>query len=291
MGYKLMSIIGITMIFFILISCEDEKEEIIVTLIQVSPSSAIIEIGQTKQFTATVRDQNGNVMDNISVTWFSDNDSVATVDEDGIATGVSEGNAAIFAMAEYIIGGAGLIVLPEEVHPLVDTWDMTNMEQFSLYTVADTIFVIGMLPGDTLGAGAMTWEEFSALGVSATLELKEDNTYRLSGNFPIFNDTLGFTPSVFPLEDQGTWTAPEPLSTLLLDGGIYDIPPSGEPGDIAVDDLDDPTTLSISYSEIEEDTVVLLIDISDPPDGIPDMFLPDIPINEASSTTLGFTKQ
>ncbi len=177
----------------------------------------------------------------------------------------------------------------EEVHPLVGTWDMTNMEQSSLYTAADTILEIGKFPGDTLGAGAMTWAEFSALGVSATAVLKEDETYTLSGNFPISNDTLGFTPSVVPLNDLGTWTAPEPLSTLLLEGSIYVIPPSGEPGEIEVDDIDNPTTLSISYSEVEADTVVLPIDLTG--DDIPDMFLPDIPINSASSTTLGFEKQ
>lgn len=174
----------------------------------------------------------------------------------------------------------------EEVHPLVGTWDMSNMEQSSTYYAdTDDYTLYGINRGDALGAGAMTWTEFSALGVSATIDLKDDFTFTLSGYLPVSSDTLGFAPSIVPLNDLGTWEAAADLSTLLIDGGIYDLG-----GALTLDDQDNPTVISMYYTETTEpDTVVVIIDADQ--DGIPETPLSDFPITEDSETTLGWTKQ
>jgi hypothetical protein len=172
----------------------------------------------------------------------------------------------------------------EQQDPLVGTWVMNNLEQSSVYTAAADIATIGISAGDTLGAGTMTWAQFSALGVSATVALEDDGTFTLTGNLPVSNDTLGFAPSIVPLTDNGTWSAAADYSTLLIDGSLYDIG-----GALTMDDPDNPTTISLYYTATEADTVVLPVDVN--ADGIPDMFLDNIPINEASATTLGFAKQ
>jgi hypothetical protein len=171
----------------------------------------------------------------------------------------------------------------EETHPLVGTWEMTNMEQTSTYIADANLTTIGKAKGDTLASGTMTWTQFSAMGVSATVILKDDETFTLTGNLPLASDTLGVAPTIVPLNDQGTWVAADDLSTLLIDGQLYDIG-----GVLTLDDEDNPTVISMTYSEASPDTVVLPIDANQ--DGIPDMFLPDVPIVEHSTTTLGFTK-
>jgi len=172
----------------------------------------------------------------------------------------------------------------EEEHPLVGTWTMTNMEQTSTYKAdTDALAAYNISRGDTLGSGTMTWAQFSALGVSATVILKDDETFTLTGNLPLPSDTLGVAPLIVPMPDQGTWTAAEDLSTLIIEGQKFKFG-----GVLTLDDQDNPTVISITYSEASPDTVVLPVDANQ--DGIPDMYLPDVPIVEHSTTTLGFTK-
>ena len=59
-------------------------------------TSATVKIGGTKQLTATVNPSNAT---DKTVTWASSNPSVATVDEHGMVTGVSEGTVTITAFA------------------------------------------------------------------------------------------------------------------------------------------------------------------------------------------------
>ncbi|NOZ74304.1 MAG: hypothetical protein GXO90_02860 [FCB group bacterium] len=174
-------------------------------------------------------------------------------------------------------------------NPLVGTWVLNNMEQTALYTVAVDLATLGLTAGDTLGGGTVDWATLSAMGVNATAELFEDGTYSLNGNVAQASDTLGFAPTLIPLSDQGVWEAADDLSTLLLNGAAQDFPPSGVAGPITVDDVNNPTTISMTYSEQESETVVLPVDVNG--DGIPDMFVDDVPINAYSTTTLGFAAQ
>ena len=67
-----------------------------VTGVKLNKSSKSLTIGDTFTITATVKP--GNATDK-SVTWSSSNTSVATVDENGVVTAVSEGTATITATA------------------------------------------------------------------------------------------------------------------------------------------------------------------------------------------------
>ena len=68
------------------------------TSINVNPTSLSLEaIGATGQLTATVTDSNGDTIPDASVTWTTNNDSVATVSSSGLVTAVSNGNTTIKA--------------------------------------------------------------------------------------------------------------------------------------------------------------------------------------------------
>lgn len=73
----------------------------VVTTVSVSPSTASIVAGQSATVTATVRDQDGRVMEDERVTWRSSNTGVARVSSTGRVTGrieaVSAGTATITA--------------------------------------------------------------------------------------------------------------------------------------------------------------------------------------------------
>jgi len=60
--------------------------------ITVSPSTVTLDVGDTQQFTATTKDQNGNPMAGIIITWTSSNTAVGTVSPASVTTG-SDGKA------------------------------------------------------------------------------------------------------------------------------------------------------------------------------------------------------
>jgi hypothetical protein len=170
----------------------------------------------------------------------------------------------------------------EEKHPLVGTWEMNNMDVTSLYTAAMDIPTLGIQTGDTLGGGTKQWSFFrDTVGVNGTLVLKSDNTFTLSGKFPQSNDTLGFLPSVLSLSDQGTWSTNAENTDFNIDGAVYDIS-----GTLTLNDPNNPTQMDVSYSEAEVDTVVLPVDANQ--DGIPDLYVDNVTVNNYSSTKLGF---
>jgi uncharacterized protein YjdB len=78
--------------------------------VQVTPASGSIEVGQTLQLTATPKDAGGNPLSGRTVTWSSNNTAVATVDANGVVSGVTAGPATITATSESKSGTAEITV-------------------------------------------------------------------------------------------------------------------------------------------------------------------------------------
>jgi hypothetical protein len=65
--------------------------------ITVFPSASSIAVGQTRQYTAVVKDTNGNILSGVTVGWSSSNQGVATIDNGGLAQGLGLGTTTITA--------------------------------------------------------------------------------------------------------------------------------------------------------------------------------------------------
>jgi hypothetical protein len=137
--------------------------------------------------------------------------------------------------------------------------------------------------GDPLGSGGLVWAQAEALGVNAEVELKNDMTFTLTGSLPQSNDTLGYTPSILTLNDQGTWTYNEDVPSLEIAGALYTLG-----GMLTMDDPDAPMDISMTYQEVDTIPVVLPVDTDG--DGEDDLWLADIEVIETGTTTLGFVK-
>jgi uncharacterized protein YjdB len=70
-----------------------------VATVTVTPASASLVVSTTRQLTATTKDANGVVLTGRAVTW-SSNNAAATVDANGLVSGVSAGAATITATSE-----------------------------------------------------------------------------------------------------------------------------------------------------------------------------------------------
>jgi hypothetical protein len=110
----------------------------------VSPALDTIPVGQTAQFTASVTDLHGNPLAPVAVSWSSSDPAVATVDVNGLASGVSIGTATITATAGSVSGSATLVVKTPN-HPPVAANDTFQ----AIGNVTVPVQAPGVLAGDT----------------------------------------------------------------------------------------------------------------------------------------------
>jgi uncharacterized protein (TIGR03437 family) len=82
----------------------------VLTTIEVTPSSASIPVGGGQKFTATAFDQFHNPMTGVTFTWSTSDPNIATIDQTGLAIGVSLGQVTITASAQSVSGTATLNV-------------------------------------------------------------------------------------------------------------------------------------------------------------------------------------
>ena len=95
---------------------QPDNTNVAVTGVTVAPVSQKVKVGKSTTFIATVSPENAT---NKKVKWSSSDESIATVDEDGVVTGVKEGEATITAttLDGNKTGNATIIVEKEEQKP------------------------------------------------------------------------------------------------------------------------------------------------------------------------------
>jgi uncharacterized protein YjdB len=78
--------------------------------VTLSPQSATLAIGQSRQLIANLKDANGNMLTGLTVVWSSFNPSAIAVSATGLATGVAPGSTTITATSKGITGTAQITV-------------------------------------------------------------------------------------------------------------------------------------------------------------------------------------
>ncbi len=94
--------------------------------VTVSPASATLVVGESRQFSADVRDVDGAIIPSSLVTWSSADESVASVGSDGQAAALHPGSAQIRATVQGVTGNASLTV---ESGPTI----VSDMQSVSLF--------------------------------------------------------------------------------------------------------------------------------------------------------------
>jgi hypothetical protein len=95
---------------FIWGACDDDTAPPVpVASVDVTPAADTVRAGLTTELTATPRDAQGNALTGRTITWSSDDETVATVDM-GVVTGESAGTATITAESEGESGSADVTV-------------------------------------------------------------------------------------------------------------------------------------------------------------------------------------
>ena len=143
---------------------EPPPPEPVVASVTVSPSEAMIEVGAMQQFAAKALTSDGMEVPEAEITWSSSDEMVATVDSDGLATGVGAGAAMITATADSISGTAALTVAePPPPEPVVAT-----------VTVSPTEAMIEVGATQQFAAMALTSDEMEVPDAEITWSSSDD---------------------------------------------------------------------------------------------------------------------
>lgn len=125
-----------------------------VTGVTLDKTSASVEAGQTLQLTATVSPTNA---DNKNVSWTSNNPTVANVDQNGLVTAYSAGNATITVTTEDGSKTATCTVtVTEPAAPVAVTGVSLNKSTTSIYVGASETLTATVAPADATNK-AVTW--------------------------------------------------------------------------------------------------------------------------------------
>ena len=136
-----------------------------VASVNVTPSAAVLLMGQTLQLSATARDSIGSVLSGRDITWSSNDASRATVSASGLVTTLTTGPVVISAASEGWSGSAAVSVLPVPVASVAITTPATLVPigrtlQLSA-TMRDSV-------GGVLVGRAITWTSGDATKASVS---------------------------------------------------------------------------------------------------------------------------
>ena len=135
----------------------------VATSVTVTPSTASVAVGSTAALQATVKDAQANVMTGQSVTWLTDNPAAATVDANGVVTGVAAGSATVTATSSGKSGSSSITVTaapppPPPPAPVVTT--VTVAPTSASITVGGTIALSATVrdaQGNVMTGQTVTW--------------------------------------------------------------------------------------------------------------------------------------
>ena len=83
-----------------------------VTTVSITDPSSAVALGGTMQLAASATDASGSVVTGLTAAWTTSNPSVATVNSNGLVSGISVGTATITATISGIAGSTGVTVAP-----------------------------------------------------------------------------------------------------------------------------------------------------------------------------------
>jgi uncharacterized protein YjdB len=90
-----------------------------VAYVRVSSATATLAVGQAQQLYASIEDQRGNKLWKAVVDWSTNNPAVATVTPEGVATGVSPGEARITAKAGGVLQSIDVTVVSAQIGSVI----------------------------------------------------------------------------------------------------------------------------------------------------------------------------
>lgn len=233
----------------------------VLTRIDVTPTTAAIIVGGTTQFTARAFDQNNMEIPDVVFVWHSSSENVATIDQNGLATGIGIGTTAITASSAQVTSApASLSVtvpqipLPGQViinEALVSfaAGSLPRVDFVELYNMTNqTMDISGMIISYRATGATTTVSTVHLPGmVGSGSALISPNSYFLIANGPStfgVNADMDASSSAFDMNNSSGAVKIE-ISEVKLDGIRYQQNGSGVPP-IAFDNFGEGTLFTFA---------------------------------------------
>lgn len=129
-------------------------EQGIVGSIAITPNKPTVEIGATRQLTATVRDLHGVTIGGAPVVWASSAVSVATVSDSGVVMGVSEDTVIVSASSGPVFANDTVAVVRARVAQVVVSPSPSSVEVGKTVSLTATTYDAR---GTILSGRSITW--------------------------------------------------------------------------------------------------------------------------------------
>jgi hypothetical protein len=139
-----------------------------VATVTVTPGTAAGAVGESAQFTATVRDAAGNELPTVGVTWSTTNTGVITVTAQGYATAVGGGTADVIATAGGKSGRASVTVAGAPVVTVASVSVSPGSASGSVGESAQFSAVARDASGNVITDRPVTWRSTNTAVVSVT---------------------------------------------------------------------------------------------------------------------------
>ena len=141
-----------------------------VASVVVSPAPATVHVGYSRQFTASARNAAGQVLPGRSMVWSSTNQSIATVDQNGLVVGVAPGTVEIRATSEGIPGTSVVTVDLVAVSSVSITPPSTTLTPGSTaqLTATPRDSAGTALAGPALGGRITTWTSLNTAAATVS---------------------------------------------------------------------------------------------------------------------------
>jgi uncharacterized protein YjdB len=126
--------------------------------VSVTLASSSVQVGNTSQATAELRDARNNVLTGRTITWSSDNAPVATVNfTTGLVTAVSVGTASITATSEGVSGSATVTVTAAPPAPVASVTLSTPDSSLIQFDTVQVTAVLRDAANNVLTGRTITW--------------------------------------------------------------------------------------------------------------------------------------
>jgi hypothetical protein len=177
--------------------------DVAVASVEVRPSSAVIQSGETVQLVATARDSAGNELPERQILWSSDVPDVAPISENGLVTGDSVGGATITATSEGENGTASVTVTAA---PSGNTFPIppTIASDCSLDVASDLEDFFSQVPDNSI----ITFTADACYRAERFIKLEDRHGLTFEGNGAIIKRTELSPPELsYPTPNPHLWFA------------------------------------------------------------------------------------
>jgi hypothetical protein len=108
---RLGAALGLGAVFLLSMSCEQvDVTAVPAVRVEISPAEPVVALGSSAQLHAAVLSSDDRVLSGRRVTWSSDDETIATIDNDGMVVGMATGSTVISAQSEGVVGSVSVTI-------------------------------------------------------------------------------------------------------------------------------------------------------------------------------------